>query len=238
MRKYLVLFTQEFSRLISYRVNLIVSYFASFITPVLMLIALLNTKSTTGVTVSSLIPYYVIVSQTFVLVKSEIDQKISDMARAGDINNFLLKPMPFFRYMLFSDLAEKIARLTYCLPILLLTVVFYGQVSPGQYYSPGTILLFILGFPFCYFLSFILAYLVGLSSFWIDEVWAFRNVRWVLIQLFGGVILPYTLFPDKFLQVIKYTPFPYSVSLPARILQGTATPIEFLWAFVWSLILR
>lgn len=229
MRKYLIIFSQEFSRFTTYRSSIIFGLFSSFVTPVLMLIALSETRPLGSTSAVSLIPYYLLVSQTYAIVKSSVDEKISELAHQGDVNNFLIKPLSFFRYMLFFDLAEKFTRLIYLSPLLLISFFkFQNFTSAG---------LFLLSLPICYLLSFLLAYLVGLTSFWIDESWAISNVRYVLIQLLGGVILPYSLFPRFLHDITRLTPFPYVVSFPTRLIQGEAKYYEFIIALAWCLFL-
>lgn len=194
-----------------------------------MLTALSSTKPQGSITVSSLIPYYLLISQTYAVVKSDIDERITQLNNSGDVNNFLTKPLSFFRYLLFLDFGEKIIRFIYLFPPLILTLLTSGS----NYNLP----LFFLGLPISYFVSFLLGYLTGLISFWIDEAWAFSNVRFVLIQLLGGVILPYSLFPETLNRIIKFTPFPYAVSLSTRLTQNNAGLQEVLFAAIWAVAL-
>ena len=237
MHKYFIIFTQKFSQFSVYRGHIVSSVFSSIITPALMLVALSSAKSTSGLIITSLLPYYLFISQTNAIIKSSVDEKITELNRLGDVNNFLTKPLSFFRFILASDIAEKVARFIYIGPVLAILAVLLNTYLSNQAQSTSSIFLFITGLPFSYFLSFILAYLAGLVSFWIDEAWAISNVRFVLIQLFGGIILPYDLFPDSLNQLLSFTPFPYVISFPTRLLQGKADLSEFVLAAFWCLSL-
>jgi ABC-2 type transport system permease protein len=230
MKKYFQLFNLTFSHFLTYRVHVISQILVSVITPLFMILALSFSRQTAAISASELIPYYLLISLTIPLTLSSIDEELDDLVTTGDINNFLLRPYSLYFWLLAKNFSEKVTVFITILPIFLILILNSQLTLLTQLTGfVGIILSFLLSFSF--------SYLLGLFCFWIDEFWAIHNVKFVLIQLLGGIVLPYTFFPGLFVNIIKFTPFPYLASWVPRFIQGD-TPASGLWFIIlWILIL-
>jgi ABC-2 type transport system permease protein len=228
VQKYLIILRQSLSQSITYRLQIVFQILQSFITPLLLISVLSFAKASQGIEVSSLIPYYLLVSLTYPLVISGIDEEMEALSVSGDINNFLIKPLPLFRYLLTKNLGEKLSIAIPVLPILSMTLFLGNEFS---FWAVAVSL------PMSFILSFCFSYLTGLLCFWVDEFWAIHNVKFVLIKLLGGVAVPLSFFPQGLTEFLQYTPFPYLVSWVARISQNNFRSIEFIIAISWILFL-
>ena len=208
MKKYYVLATQVFSRWVMYRFSIISGILQSFITPLIMIMALNTAKPISNVSIWDLLPYYVTISLIYSVVRSDVDDTISNYADSGEINNFLVKPLGLYKYLITQEISKGIITIfTIAIPLgiyfllnnkpeINLLAVFFTFIS--------IILAFIIYFSLSYF--------VGLFCFWIELFWAIHNIKFVSIQFLGGIVLPYTFFPDQFRRYLEITPFPYIVS--------------------------
>jgi ABC-2 type transport system permease protein len=230
MNKYLQLFKITFSQYLTYRLHVISQIIVSIITPLFMVLALSVSHQTGSLSASNLIPYYILISLTVPLTLSNIDEELDDLVTTGDINNFLLRPYRLYFWLLAKNLSEKISIFITLSPLLVFSL-FINHIS---YFN---LLIIILGLLLSFLLSYSFSYLLGLFCFWIDEFWAIHNVKFVLIQLLGGIVLPYSFFPVPFINFIKYTPFPYLASWVPRFIQGSVPFSSLIFIILWIIIL-
>lgn len=202
--------------------------------PLIILLAISGAKSITKVDNLSLLPYYIGIIIFLPFLYISIEETFSQMTYTGEINNFLVKPLSFYKWMLFQEIGKKIATLITIIPPLVL-IVFYAvkiELIPINL----EILLQSFGITIlAFFLSFNFGYILGLFSFWIEEAWVLRNTREVLITLLGGIALPYFLFPKSLAYILTFTPFPYMISWPTRVFKNGIQNNEIFTALFWLL---
>lgn len=225
MSKYFLLFKQTLSQFSAYRLQIVFRVAQSFITPLLTVAALSRTSASSAL-ITSLLPYYILVALISPLTISLVDDDLDDLTRSGDINNFLLKPFSLFKWLLVKEFSEKSLVFILLFPVFFIVALIYRL-------SLINLIALISSSLICFILSFSISYCVGLFCFWIDDFWAIHNVKFVVIQFFAGLVLPYTLFPHQLASLLKYSPFPYLVNWPARIIQNTASVEDFIIALFW-----
>jgi ABC-2 type transport system permease protein len=229
MKKYLLIFQQTFSQYATYRLQIIFQIVQSFIPPLFMVIALSMTQATGNIFVNQLLPYYILIALIYPLTISTVDEEIENLSVSGDINNFLLKPFSLFKWLYTKNLSEKAVILITLLPIFLLVGLKYG-------FNLTSLILVIFSLVLSFTLSFTFSFLVGLFCFWIDEFWAIHNLKYVTIQLLGGVILPYTFFPSQTSYILRLSPFPYLAFFPVKVIQNNGSFSDFLTVMAWIII--
>ena len=230
MKKYLLVFQQTFAQYTTYRLQIFLKVVQSFLPPMIIVTALSMTSATGTISVNQLLPYYILIALIYPLTISTIDEEIGDLSATGDVNNFLLKPFSLFKWLFAKNISEKAVIFITLLPVLLI-VVF--QLRLNLIKIPFILFSLCLSFT----LSFTLSYLVGLFCFWVDEFWSIQNVKYVVIQFLGGVVLPYSFFPGNVSSVLKLSPFPYLASWPVRIIQNQATFADIPIVITWIIIL-
>jgi ABC-2 type transport system permease protein len=84
-------------------------------------------------------------------------------------------------------------------------------------------------------------YSISAISFWIVEVgFLFEGIRIVIVLLSGG-IFPLEVFGERFLQIVNFLPFKYTVSFPINVLNGKTDPsgiavgilVQCLWIVIF-----
>lgn len=58
-----------------------------------------------------------------------------------------------------------------------------------------------------YTLDFLIYFVIGILAFWIEDISAFNWIYAKMQMVFGGVVLPITLFPDALQKITLYLPF-------------------------------
>lgn len=232
--KYWQLFLLIVSQFSSHRLKIFLSFWYNFITPIVIVTAISQAKSTGAVNTNGIISYYAFVLLFMPLLGSGVQDYISQLTFTGDINNFLTKPVSVYRWFLCRETGEKLISVLLYFPVGLLVIRLMGiEIANFGWIRFAELLISVI---FSYFLSFNFAFLIGLFSFWIEEFWTINNLRAVLILLLGGVALPYTFFPKIFSETLYYLPFPYLVSWQSRIINGNASAGQFLWAGFWVVL--
>jgi ABC-2 type transport system permease protein len=230
MKKYWILFLQILSQYSAYRGQIIYGIIQSFITPGIMLMAISSAQPTAGIKAWNLLSYYLPIALVYSVTHSEIDDQIDTLAASGEVNNFFLKPLSFYRYLLFKEFGERVITFLTLSPLIIAACVW-------QKYTPLNLSAALICLLISFWLSFNFSYFIGLFSFWIDMFWAVSNVRFVIVQLFGGVVLPFVFFPSRLVQLINLSPFPYMVSWPVKLLNGQFLLTDLLTAAFWSVLL-
>lgn len=229
MKKYYLIFTQSFSQFVAYRLQILLQIIQNSLPAIITLLVLTYAKSN-SISSQSLISYYLLVTTTAPLAFSSIDDYLDNITESGEVNNYLVKPISLFKSLFIKAASEKFITLIFLLP-LLISLLFYFKTNLNN----------LIWFPLILILSFALShsfsYLVGLGCFWLDEYWPFRNLKHVTVQLLGGLVIPYSVFPNWLLKLINLTPFPYLVSWPGRVLQSDFTPTQLLSAIFWLILL-
>jgi ABC-2 type transport system permease protein len=230
MKKYYVVFIQSFSQFVAYRLNIFVQIIQSFVTPVLIMAALYAASPTSDISAKGLITYYILISLISPITVSNIDEDLDELTSTGDINNFLTKPFSVFNWLYAKNLSEKLVVALTLSPVILLVLISTGMSLIGFFY-----LLLIIFISFS--LSFTFSFIIGLSCFWVEDFWAVHNVKYVLVKFLGGIALPYSFFPEKLLNLVKYSPFPYLANISVKFIQHEFVFTDLFILSAWLIIL-
>lgn len=232
MKKYLNILRVSLSNLMVYRVRILIDLILGFITPLVLVSALLSAKKIGDIDARTLIPYYLLVAVTEPIVRSEIDEKIRDCAESGEIINYLLKPVSYYFWLLAEEIGKRIYTLVILMPLMLLVGWFLTKYGFAIQFGENWLVL-VFSLVVSFWLSFNFAYAIGLFAFWLEDFWAINNLKRVLITLLGGVVLPYSFFPTTVSKLLALTPFPFFSTWTARILEGKTAENEILIALFW-----
>jgi ABC-2 type transport system permease protein len=157
-----------------------------------------------GLTFNETFLYVALGSVVFILLKTYADWYIAFEIREGIIATFLIKPLDFQLYTLFTSLGAMLMNLTaVALPtLLLLAFVFKVQVTPG-----AGLALFPVSVLLAFVISFCLDYFVGLLGFYSESVWGLSTTKEILITVLSGALIPLQFFPEAFQRVLYWLPF-------------------------------
>jgi len=162
--------------------------------------------------------------------------------KSGSIAQTISRPYSYLLFN-FSSMFGMVA--AYILPTLILgvlvTIALVGTMAfpPTQLLVGG--LLAILGFA----VTSLIVLSIGLLAFWTEDVSAFRWIYDKFVYMFGGTMLPLTIFPDHIRSIIEFLPFNLMGYASARLMVSfdSALFIKYLlsqifWIVVLSLLVR
>jgi ABC-2 type transport system permease protein len=220
MRKYLLIFQTTLGQYFAYRLNFVLWRFRMVLSLFIMyflwqsvfegrgnLFGYSKTQMLTYILLSSLVSNFVLGTTTGA-VAGEI--------LSGDIINYILKPISFFKYYLARDLVDKILNISFAIVEISLVVILF---KPPVYlqnnffvYIPFIIFIF-LGALISFFISINLSFI----GFWSNEVWAPRFIYLILIFFLSGTYFPLDILPKPIYYFLLLTPFPYFYYLPTKV---------------------
>lgn len=225
------LLSRNFQNLLTYRLMVLIWMFESFFFPITMLFVWIRV-SQSAVHVADqlqvLINYYALVPLFSVLTGAWHGGFLAERIRSGELNSTLAKPM----FPLIGDMAnnigEKILKLFYIVPFVFVAHLYFGiDLQLGL----GTVSLTILALVLGVMIAFTIETVIGLLTFWMDEVSSIENFHDIIQYTFGGRIAPLFLFPPAIKFVAEVLPFRYVLSFPLEILVGSLTNAEISLGF-------
>ncbi|MDP7034806.1 MAG: ABC-2 family transporter protein [Planctomycetota bacterium] len=144
---------------------------------------------------------------------------------SGRLSPYLLHPVdPVWRFVA-AHLGEHLARLPFVIALIAAALALFPQAlydSGGGLWLPPMerIILTIFGIYGAFTLRFVIQYSLALLAFWFERVSAFDRLVMIPYYFISGLIAPLEVMPEEVQAVILWTPFPYMVWFPARLLSG------------------
>lgn len=139
----------------------------------------------------------------------------------GDLNNYSVKPVNYFKYWLSRDIASKLLNLIFALFEIFLVFIF---LKPDFYFQANPLLLtlFVVSLLMAVFLYFLLIFMVSLIPFWAPEIaWGGHFlITVVILEFLSGAIFPLDILPSGIMKIVNFTPFPYLIFFPIQIYIG------------------
>jgi ABC-2 type transport system permease protein len=157
----------------------------------------------------------------------------------GDIAADLLKPYDYFTFWLAQDMGRAVASLLLRgVTLMALYSLFYHISLPAH---PEQWLALIAALFLAILDSFAWRFLVNLAAFWTPNALGIGRFAFALGWLFSGFIMPLRFFPNWFIQLADFTPFPSMVNTVVEVYLGVITGVDLLHALLvqlgWFVIL-
>ncbi len=157
--------------------------------------------------------WYLAMTETIALSSSRVFIEIGEAVRAGDLAYTLARPLSYPFYQVANSLGNSAPRFL----LNLLTGVAVVWIGMGQMAGslPGAAA-FVGMAALALLLDALVAVLIGLMAFWIEEVMPIFWIYQKLLFTVGGMFLPLELFPDWLRRVAEWLPFQFITYVPAR----------------------
>ena len=165
--------------------------------------------------------WYLAMTETITLSSSRVFIEISEEVKAGNLAYTLARPLSYPFYQVANSLGYSAPRFLLNLLTAAAVVglgmrqvpVLSGAEGAGS--LPG--LLAFLGMAaLALLLDALVAVLIGLLAFWIEEVTPIFWIYQKLLFTVGGLFLPLEMFPDWLRHVAEWLPFQFVTYVPAR----------------------
>ncbi len=223
MRKGRALLAVWFAHMSAYRAEIIIWMLTGSL-PLIMLAvwigkARVNGGSVNGYTPSGFAAYFLAawVTQQFMVawVSWELDRQI----RLGELSPKLLRPIDVFWEHLAAHVTERMVRL----PFMVVIVTLGALLVPGTRVAPSVahIAVYLVCVSMAFLVRFLIAYCIGLLTFWFDQATALDEFYYIVAAFLTGSFAPLDLYPPAVRAAIEWTPFPYLIYYPVQVLNGT-----------------
>jgi ABC-2 type transport system permease protein len=167
------------------------------------------------------IVWYLAMTETVILSTSRIFMEISEAVKAGDLAYTLARPLSYPFFQVANSLGNSFPR--FLLNLLTAAVVVslgMGRMpilggADGAGNLPG--LIAFLGMAaLALLLDGLIAVLIGLAAFWIEEIAPLFWIYQKLLFTIGGMFLPLEMFPGWLRSAVRWLPFQFITYAPAR----------------------
>ncbi len=244
--KYAKCFCIGVKAAIEYRINILFSV-AGAVSPVIiqtvLWIALYgNSANATlfGFSFEQMVAYTVIGQLVNRLMRTGFEYELNNDIKSGSLDRYLVKPLGYFGFRLFSFLGDKLVQSLF-IGTLLAAGVAVLSLTLGFPLSALNVLLFLAAIIFAFVLNFLIFWCVGLAGFWLTDIgFLFEAARIVIITLAGG-IFPIAVFGAEAEKILLMLPFRFTIQFPSEILCGRITMAQALDSYalasLWILIL-
>ncbi len=157
--------------------------------------------------------WYLAMTETVALSTSRVFVEIGEAVRAGNLAYTLTRPLSYPFYQLAYSLGNSAPRFL----LNLLTAAAVVTVGMGRAAGSLPGLVAFLGMAgLALVLDGLIAVLIGLLAFWIEEVlpafWIYQKFLFTV----GGLFLPLEMFPAWLRRVVRWLPFQFITYAPAR----------------------
>lgn len=181
---------------------------------------------------------YIAIANIFYLLLKVDGFGIPSEIRQGDLNKYLVRPIPYLQYRFFDMIGSRFTFvLLNVIPLCVITIVLnflniftfsillFGILSAILFIFIGLII------------NFLLDTLIGLCAFWLDQVIFLFIVKEILLWLFSGKLLPLDFAPEGLRKVIMVLPFKFLSYYPTSLFMGKNQFdfIEIIIALGWIL---
>lgn len=246
MRKGRAIFASRFSLMSAYRAEIIIWMLSGTI-PLIMMAVWIGKAHAGGGAVGGFAPadfaaYFLAAWLSQQMVVAWVSWVLDDHIRQGTLSPKLMRPLDPVWEFLTEHVAERIVRL----PFVLLVLAGGALLVPGTQLTPDVqhALAYVPCILLAFTIRFLIAYCIGLLAFWFDQAIAIDEFYFVISVFLSGGFAPLEFYPPALQAVVQWTPFPYVIYHPVRVLTGSAEGTEILrimaaqilWIVVFGLL--
>jgi ABC-2 type transport system permease protein len=241
----------EWQKVLTYRVSVVV-YRVSEMIETIILIAMWTFIYAQGgglikgYTLPEMITYVLIGGLCASITRNFIHGSISRDIDKGDLSLFLVKPISYIKYNIYSEFGGLILTIFASILSQAAVIVFFFDkiVLNTDWRVTGLIVLMLI---LAFFIEILIGLIIGFFAFWTEgEVGGFQQLAYVLKRFFAGAYFPLSLLPVSFSFVGYYLPFAYSYFIPAQLYLGKidiamalkGVVVQLVWICLLSIIVR
>lgn len=174
-----------------------------------------------------IVMYYVFMAVLNNMILMHPEVHTANEIYEGKLSNFITKPHSYMGYVFLHEAAWKIVRTILFIPVFIVLAYvalrfggIFGQV--GQ--LPEAALASLLAVPI-YFLA---AFIIGMTSFWLEDSYVASTIFWASTGLFGGQYAPFEFMPRVLNQIASFLPFKYTMYFPLQLVSRVVPQEEII----------
>lgn len=239
MSKYIQIIKNTWAQMLEYRLNFVlwrVRWVVQRLVVYFLWWAIFADRQEVFGYSQSMILTYVLLGNivgTFVLGTTTMD--IGGLINRGDLSNFLIRPMDFFRYYLARDAGDKLLNLVFAVVEIAVLILL---LRPPVFIESNVlyVLLSIAAVGVGSMLYFIFSLLLGFVGFWSADVWSPRFLSFVIMEFFAGGLFPLDILPQPLFHFARSLPFFYFIYFPIKVYLGQLSLLSALQGLLTGLV--
>ena len=170
---------------------------------------------------------------------NSIDQELAYQVTEGRLAMDLIKPVNIQMMYVARAAGESIFRLgLLTIPTALVLFLVYPLRPPASAWHAGA---FLLSVVLSFFIVAAINFAVGTFALRLQSILGLLRAKFFLLELFSGLLLPISFFPEAFQKVFKLLPFEYISYVPMLIylgkLNGGGLVRALGWQVFWVVVL-
>lgn len=238
MSKYWSIFKISFEQEFAYRLNFILwrvrNVFQILLTYFLWSTVFSNPGTVIfGYDRTKIITYVFGIMIVRALVLSARAMDVSSDIAHGDLSNYLLKPMGYFKYWFTRDISSKTLNLIFA---AFEFFILYIILKPPFFFQGNvvTLLAFLISIILAILIYFFLLFIISSIPFWAPEIgWGSHFlVTVVIIEALSGSLFPINILPSVVQSTVMATPFPYLIYFPIQVYLGNISGIALVGGLI------
>jgi ABC-2 type transport system permease protein len=157
--------------------------------------------------------WYLAMTETVILSGSRVFVEIGDAVKSGDLAYTLARPYSYLGFQIAHSLGSTFPRMLLNFVVASLVILpFVRRIETSLPGIVGFLVLAVLGA----ILDAMVAVLIGLGAFFIEEVQPLHWIYSKLLMSVGGMFLPLDMFPAWLRRISDLLPFRFIIYAPAR----------------------
>lgn len=243
MRKYWAVWKTSLENTFAFRMPILIWRVTDVLSLVVMAsfwMAALAEGSIGGYSKGQLITYYLLAMVISPMVSWHPTWNIKKEIVDGQIGAMVIvKPMSYYWFKFFGEFGwHMVSPLLGVAIFIIVAILLRGQLVWAL--TPFQIVLAVPSVILAAWLTFSIAYSLGLLAFWLTEVEGLSNLFWMGIFIFGGQVVPLSFFSGALSVIARILPFRYVFSFPLEILVNKLSGPDLLFGFlmqcIWILV--
>lgn len=177
-----------------------------------------NGDSLGGFTATQMTSYVAVSWMARAFYFNNLDREISTDIRDGSIAIQFIRPYNYVLVKMMQGLGEGMFRfLLFMIPGMAIAMLLFPVQLPT---APSAWAGFLVMLFFSFLINTQINIITGLSAFFVENNEGMMRMKRVIVDLFSGLIVPISLFPDWLSSILKVLPFQAITYLPGSVFTG------------------
>jgi ABC-2 type transport system permease protein len=172
-----------------------------------------------GYSFNHMMVYYLLVPLVEKLVRGHERGSISQEIYDGGLTRYLIYPLSLLEYKYMANLAVSTLGLIQFFLTIGIVLIFF-KMPDTVHLSIVHTAMALVAMLLASLLFFLMTACLECVAFWADSVWSLIVMLRFSIGMFGGSMIPVTLFSTDTQAILKWLPFSYIASFPIRTFTG------------------
>lgn len=209
----------NFKKQLEYRFDFIFSHFSDLILPLIidgfLWISIYSSDNSFNYSLKEMLTYIIFSHILYVLTSCSVESRMESDIKSGNIVPKLLWPIHYLEDIFISTTISK------SMNVLFYSFVVFSVTIVGQQFLEFNVNMSVIAgllIISSILINLLLSMLIGIASFFITEIWGISAVKNLGLSLVTGTLFPLDILPEYFQRIMSYTPFPYMIYLPNKLL--------------------